>query len=96
MELLFVALGGLAIGLVLRYVLPGRSSHGAALLPAIGLTVASAVWSILTWVGMPFDGGWIWWASFAGATVAALAAGLILPRRRRDADALLLASLIRA
>ncbi len=95
MELLFVALGGIGIGALVRYLLPGRTSHGAALVPAIGMIVASVVWAALTWVGWPFDGGWIWWASLGLATIAALTAAIVLPRRRRESDAALLASLTR-
>ncbi|MEY2849524.1 MAG: hypothetical protein RI885_2191 [Actinomycetota bacterium] len=91
-----MAVGGLGLGAILRYALPGRTSHGAALLPAIGMIVASVVWAVLTWVGWPFDGGWIWWASLGLGTLSALAAGLALPPRRRESDARLLASLTKA
>ena len=42
MELLFVALGGAIIGLGARYLLPHRHTHGAVLMPAIGVIVVGA------------------------------------------------------
>jgi ABC-type branched-subunit amino acid transport system permease subunit len=85
-ELLFVALGGAIVGLAARYVLPGRSTQGSALVPAIGTAVASVVWVALTWLGWKWDGGWIWWVSLGAATVVSFAADLLLSRRRTHSD----------
>lgn len=93
MELLFVTIGGAGIGALLRYLLPGRGSYGAFLLPAVGVIVSAVVWAALTWLGWPFDGGWIWVVSLVLAGGSALALALLLPRRRHDADARLFASL---
>ena len=90
MELLFVTLIGAAIGIILRYLVPGRHAYGALLAPAVGGAVAAIVWSGLTWLGWKFDGGWIWVVSLAAATLAALALELILPRVRHEADARML------
>jgi hypothetical protein len=90
MELLFVTLIGAAIGLVLRYLIPGRHAYGAMLAPAVGGAVGAAVWSGLTWLGWKFDGGWIWVVSLVAAGLAALALELILPRVRHEADARML------
>jgi hypothetical protein len=86
-ELLFVTLIGAAIGVILRYVIPGRHAYGALLAPAVGGAVAAAVWSLLTWAGWKFDGGWIWVVSLAAGGLAALALELILPRVRHESDA---------
>lgn len=88
MELLFVALGGAILGLAARYSLPGRATHGVALIPAIGTAVAAVVWVGLTWLGWPWDGGWIWVVSLAASgVVSALAALLIGPsREHHDAE----------
>jgi hypothetical protein len=89
MELLFVVMGAALIGLIPRYLLPARDTYGSALLPAVSAAVAAAVWAGLTWLGWPFDGGWIWWASLvAGGLVALVLPIAIAPRRKRDDEAL--------
>jgi peptidoglycan/LPS O-acetylase OafA/YrhL len=86
MELLFVALGGAILGLAARYALPRRSTHGAVLIPAVGTVVAALVWVALTWLGWPWDGGWIWWVSLIAAGVIAVVVDVLLGRRREAAD----------
>ncbi|WP_165063752.1 hypothetical protein [Marisediminicola senii] len=86
MELFFVAVIAVVLGVVARYITPGRHTHGAALVPAIGVAAAALVWTVLTWVGMPFDGGWIWVITIAVAVAAPLVAARMLPGRRAAAD----------
>ncbi len=89
MELLFVVLGGAILGLASRYVLPRRYTYGTVLVPAIGAGVAAVVWVALTWLGWPWDGGWIWVVSLVAAgVVSAASAFLIGPRRERHDAAL--------
>ena len=89
MELLFVLLGAGAIGIIPRYLLPGRDRYGVAILPALSAAVAAVVWAALTWLGWRFDGGWIWWVSLGAGVLAAFAAALLLaPRRERSDTAL--------
>lgn len=95
MELLFVALGGALLGLAARYFLPGRETHGAVLVPAIGTAVASVVWVALTWLGLKWDGGWIWWIAFGVSAAASVAADILLRRRRSLADQEMLQTLIK-
>ena len=95
MELLFVALGGAILGLAARYSLPRRHTYGSALVPAIGTGVAAVVWVGLTWLGWPWDGGWIWVVSLAAAAVASVAAVLSIGPRRERADEALFERLAR-
>ncbi|MEQ1736872.1 MAG: hypothetical protein ABL886_10790 [Rhodoglobus sp.] len=87
MELLFVTVIGASLGLIVRYALPSRGTYGALLLPAISAAATAVVWVALLWVGLTFDGTWIWVASLGAAVVSALVAALLLPRRRSEADA---------
>lgn len=96
MELLFVTLGGVILGLAARYGLPKRDTHGALLVPAIGAIVASVVWAALTWVGWKFDGGWIWVVSLVAAGVVAALSSVFLGGGRTASDAELLTRLSRA
>ena len=93
MELLYVTVIGAGIGAIVRYAVPRRGSYGALLLPAIAAAVTSVVWVALLWLGLTFDGGWIWVASLGAAVVVSLAVALLLPRRRIESDAALLTTL---
>ncbi|WP_448005246.1 hypothetical protein [Agromyces bauzanensis] len=95
MELLFVALGGAILGLAARYSLPRRHSYGSALVPAIGTGVAVVMWVGLTWLGWPWDGGWIWVVSLVAAGLASAATALVIGPRRERADAALFERLAR-
>ena len=87
MEIVYVTVVGAGIGLLLRYVLPGREVYGAELLPALAAAVTAATWAGLTWVGWKADGGWIWVAALGAATVVPLVVALVLSKRRHAADA---------
>ena len=86
MELLFVALFGAIIGLGSRYLLPGRSTQGSVLVPAIATVTASAVWVALTWLGWNWAGAWIWWVSLGAAAAASVVLNITISRRRIHAD----------
>jgi hypothetical protein len=92
MELLFVALIGLLIGGAGRYLLPWRRTHGVALMPAIGCIAAMVLWVALTWAGLKWDGGVIWWVALIGTGVVVAAVDLLVGRLRTRADAALHAS----
>lgn len=96
MELLFVALGGALIGLIVRYSLPGRATQGAVLIPAFATGLASVVWVALTWLGLKWDGGWIWWVTFAIAAAVTVGVDLLLTRQRQQGDTALLHTLMRS
>lgn len=93
MELLFVALFGAFIGLVARYALPHRATHGALLIPAVGTASAMVAWVSLTWAGLRWDQGVIWIATLAVSALVAAGADLALGRRRAAADARALAAI---
>lgn len=95
MELLFVALGGAILGVAARYSLPRRHTYGSALVPAVGTGVAAVVWVGLTWLGWPWDGGWIWVVSLAAAALASVATALVIGPRRERGDAALFERLAR-
>ena len=95
MELLFVALAGAIIGLAARYLLPHRHTHGSVLIPAVGVSVACILWVPLTWAGLKWDGGWIWWITLLGTIVVTAAADLVIGRVRTAHDDKLLHTLAR-
>lgn len=95
MELLFVALAGAILGLGARYFLPNRHTHGSALMPAIGVSVACVLWVALTWAGLKWDGGWIWWITLLGTTAVVVVADLVIGRVRAAHDEKLLHTLAR-
>jgi hypothetical protein len=83
MELLFITLGGIILGLIARYTLPNRERHGVVLVPA----TAAIVWVALTWAGMPWDGGWIWVISLVVTALTVVAADILIGRARATRDA---------
>ena len=86
MEIAFVLVIAAAIGVIIRYLVPGRATHGLLLVPATATVTGIGLWAILVWFGMPFDGGWIWVISIGAATLAALLTAFLLPGARRAAD----------
>ncbi|PWC08412.1 hypothetical protein [Mycetocola zhujimingii] len=86
MELLFVMLFGIAIGIGARYVMPQRDTHGVALIPAIGGITAGVVWVGLTWLGWAWDGGWIWVATLFIAAIVSVASAFMIGRVRAESD----------
>ncbi|MGO4536161.1 hypothetical protein [Leifsonia sp. 2MCAF36] len=93
MELLFVVLGGAIIGLAGRYFLPHRHTHGSALIPAVGVASASILWVALTWAGLKWDDGWIWWITLLGTALVVAVTDLLVGRLRTTGDDRLLHSL---
>ena len=90
MELAYVTVIGAALGALARYALPGRRTYGLFLLPAISGAVTAVVWAALVWLGLTFDGGWIWVVSLGAAAIAAIAGALLIVRYRDNADSRLL------
>ncbi len=86
MELLFVALGGLIIGLVVRYSLPGRNMTGAVVIPGLATAGAAVIWEILTWLRMPYNSPWIWVITFGLVAIKSIVVDVWLVRRRKKHD----------
>lgn len=95
MELLFVTVIGASISLGVRYLVPGRQTHGILLVPAVGAAATAAVWAVCVWLGLTFDGGWIWVIALVLGPLAAVIVALALPKRREAADAELLERLMK-
>jgi quaternary ammonium compound-resistance protein SugE len=95
MELLFVTLGGLILGFLARYALPHRSTSGVLLVPAIGAAFSAALWVALTWAGLAWDAGVIWWVTLAATAAVCAATAILLGRARERHDVERLATLTR-
>jgi hypothetical protein len=95
MELLFATVIGAAISLGVRYVVPGRQWHGLLLVPTVGAAATAAIWVICVWLGLTFDGGWIWVIALVLGPLAGLGVAIALPKRREAADEALLARLMK-
>jgi len=93
MELMFITLGGAIIGLCARYALPQRHRHGAVLIPALAAAASAAIWVALTWAGMKWDGGWIWWITVIATAVIAVVVDLVVGSTRKRGDDRLLRTL---
>ncbi|SEC52746.1 hypothetical protein SAMN04489806_3134 [Paramicrobacterium humi] len=93
MELLFIMLFGVCVGLAARYALPWRAQHGSMLIPALGGIVSAIVWLALTWLGWAWDGGWIWVVTLAVTAIVCVAVDLVLGSSRNKADAATLRAL---
>jgi len=86
MEILFVALAGIILGIAAGAALPRRELRGIALVPAIGGAAASIVWVALTWLGMAWNGGWIWVITLILAALVSVIGGQLLSVYRERAD----------
>ena len=95
MELVLIITGAGLLGLVARYVIPGRDRHGLALMPASGVIIGSVVWAICVWIGLSPVTPWPWLISFGATVIGIIALGIVLPGRRDAADAALWEKLVR-
>ena len=48
------------LGLVAPYITAHSEKYGVLLPPTIALVTGSALWSVLTWLGMGYTDAWIW------------------------------------
>jgi hypothetical protein len=86
LSLVYVTVVGAGLGLLLRYLLPGRHTYGVVLLPAVGAAVAAAIWVGVQWfalVGFPLD----WLASLVGAALVSLVVARLVSSSRSASDA---------
>jgi hypothetical protein len=93
MELVLVVTFSGLIGLLLRYLIPGRALHGLFVMPSIGIVAGSLAWAIAVWVGLDPASIWPWIVSLGLSAAAPIALGVILPKRRQVADDALWAEL---
>lgn len=77
---------GAAIGLLARYLLPGREWMGLFLNPLAAAAAAGVVWTIGALMGANVDNGWLWVLSLLAAFIVAIVIPRVLPNRRAHAD----------
>lgn len=95
LALIPAAVIGALIGLGLRYLIAGRQQYGLLLLPAAGAAAVCVTWVIGIWSGLSHEAVWIWLMSFSIASIVCIALAKVLPPKREQADADLLAELTR-
>ncbi len=93
MELVLVVTFSGLIGLVLRYLIPGRAMHGLSVMPAAGIIAGSLAWAIAIWAGLDPSGIGAWIIALGLAAAVPTAVGIMLPRLRQVADDALWAEL---
>ncbi|MDO5053354.1 MAG: hypothetical protein Q4E05_10760 [Pseudoclavibacter sp.] len=93
MELLFVAIFALLIGLTARFLFGHREMSGVLLTPCVCGAYAMALWVALSFLGrnpgmewLAYDRGWIWWITLGSAAVLALALAGSIGRNRKRVD----------
>jgi hypothetical protein len=87
MEIAFLVVYAAILGLVAPYVIGKREQYGS-LVPAVASLVAgSALWAILTWVGLKYDEGWIWVIVMLAMPAALFIATSYLAKQRDKRDA---------
>ncbi len=86
MELFFVVLGGAFFGLVCRRLIPNRDTHGVVLIPALGAGISAVLWVGLTWLGLEWNRGAIWWITAVATIALVTALDFEIGRRRTARD----------
>ncbi|MFC7430791.1 MULTISPECIES: hypothetical protein [unclassified Agrococcus] len=86
MELLWMPVLGAAVGAVLRYVIPGRATHGILLLPALGACTTAVAWVVMVVSGWSLADPWIWLLALVAPVVTCTIAALALARVRPARD----------
>jgi len=86
MELVLIVTAAGLIGTALRYLLPGRDRHGLALMPAAGVIIGSLAWTLAVWVGLEPGSVWPWILSLGLTLAGTVAIGILVPKRRDEAD----------
>ena len=87
MDILLAFIFGGAYGGVLHYLMPGRTSRGAALAPVLGALLGGLAWAALTWAGLTTTSPWLWVVSLAVPAIVVPAVLAILTRVRATHDA---------
>ncbi|HCS60858.1 MAG TPA: hypothetical protein DIW46_05580 [Microbacterium sp.] len=87
MYILLALLAACALGIGVHYLIPNRSLRGVALVPAVATAVAAVVYTVMQWMGVGQDSGWLWLVSVAGAVVLSALVGIIVTAQRKSSDA---------
>jgi len=87
---------GAAIGAILRYVIPGRETHGLLLLPGLGAATTATAWVVMVVTGWSLGEPWIWTLALVAPAVVCTIAALVLARVRPARDAQRLQQLLSA
>lgn len=77
---------GAGIGLLLRYVIPGRQTYGLLLNPALGACATAITWVLLFVNEWSLDEPWIWVLSLVAAVVVCTIVPLVLQASRPRSD----------
>jgi hypothetical protein len=96
MELVLIVTAGGLIGTAIRYIVPGRNTHGLAVMPAAGVIAGALVWLVVVWFGGPVDAWWSWVITLSATTMAVIVLALELPKRRAALDEALRQELVRS
>lgn len=93
MELLFVTLFAILIGIAARYAAGRRSMSGALLVPGLAGTLAMIIWVALSFLGrvaslgwLAYDRGWIWGITLGATALLSFAIAFATGRRRERRD----------
>ncbi|RLK49100.1 hypothetical protein [Microbacterium telephonicum] len=87
MDIIIALVVGAAAGGVFHFLMPGRSSRGAALAPILGAAVGGLVWLGLTWAGLTTLDPLLWLVSFVAPFAVVPAVLAVLTRTRAAHDA---------
>jgi uncharacterized membrane protein YeaQ/YmgE (transglycosylase-associated protein family) len=86
-QIILALIVGAVVGVAVHFLASGRDTRGVALAPIIGATIAGAVWTILTWVGIGLDSPLLWLSPLVVPWLAwPIVALLARSRRRHDAE----------
>ncbi len=84
LNILFIVIYAGILGLVAPYVGVKSEHYGSYVPTALALTSGSALWILLTWVGMPYDQAWIWIIVMLGMPAAMWFGGKLIEKRRKE------------
>jgi len=87
MYILLALIAACSLGVGLHFLLPHRDLRGVAVTPATATAAAAALYTILQWMGIAENNGWLWLASIGGGLVIAAAVTLAISAKRTASDA---------
>jgi len=87
MYILLALIAAVAIGVGIHFALPGRTTRGVAVAPAIAGGTAAVVYAICTWSGLGEGSIWTWVAVLAAPALVSWGATAAFSRVRAAHDA---------